>query len=552
MVTHLNNPDADGGGIWLPNIQRPFVWSESQIERVFDSIMREYPIGTLLIWRTKNNIRRRKFIDHYRREIKLSTYNVNVEDSKRKMLVLDGQQRLQSLFIGLLGSYEKKELYFDILSGEPVSPDDIRYKFKFLDNTNVPPRFIKFKKIVFNDKQYNQIAEDIIKSITNPLSDNEKQMIMNNVALIVKVFKGDANIPYQEVDSIDNEQKYTEEDVVEIFIRANSGGTPLGKSDLMFSLLSTIWEESNEQTEELLEEINKTGFAFSKDFVLKTCLTLLEKGAAYNVEKFRAKGTREKIIDEWDEITSSIKFVKDFVYGTTYIHSDKALPSYLALIPLIYFRYHYKEKWSKAKNLDEYLIRSLMTGAFGGTPDNLIDKCVKEINKDQDFITQNIFRVIQESGKSLDLSADTILENRYGSKNIHLFLNYWYKSFDYHPSFENNLPQVDHIFPQSKLRSIKDLNPRSGRYDLLRYKKEDRDQIANLMLLTQEENGAGGKTDILPADWFSNKPESYLDLHAIPKDPELWKLENFERFVEERKNLVLKKFDNLLAKQSFF
>ena len=236
MVTHLNNPDADGGGIWLPNIQRPFVWSENQIERVFDSIMREYPIGTLLIWRTKNNIRRRKFIDHYRREIKLSTYNVNVEDSKRKMLVLDGQQRLQSLFIGLLGSHEKKELYFDILSGDPVSPDDIRYKFKFLDIATIPPRFIKFKKIVFNDKQYNQIAEDIIKSFANPLSDKEKQMIMNNVALIVKVFKSDSNIPYQEVDSIDDEQKYTEEDVVEIFIRANSGGTPLGKSDISCSL----------------------------------------------------------------------------------------------------------------------------------------------------------------------------------------------------------------------------------------------------------------------------------------------------------------------------
>ena len=270
------------------------------------------------------------------------------------------------------------------------------------------------------------------------------------------------------------------------------------------------------------------------------------------MEKFRAEDTRKKIIDEWEEISSSIKCVKDFVFGMTYIHSDKALPSYLALIPLIYFRYHYKEKWSRAKNLDEYLIRSLMTGAFGGTPDNLIDKCVKEINNQQDFVTQNIFKVIQDDGRSLDLNADTILENHYGSKNIHLFLNYWYKGFDYHPSFLNNLPQVDHIFPQSKLKSIKDLNLRSGRYDLLRYKKEDRDQIANLMLLTQEENGAGGKTDILPIEWFGNKPESYLDLHAIPKDPELWKIENFEKFIEERKKLVLKKFDNLLAKQTFF
>ena len=546
MVTHLNNPDADGGGIWLPNIQRPFVWSENQIERLFDSIMREYPIGTLLIWRTKNNIRRRKFIDHYKREIKLSTYNVNVEDSRKKMLVLDGQQRLQSLFIGLKGSYVLKELYFDILSGDPVPPDDIRYKFKFLLPSGIPSRYIKFKDIVFSDKQYNQIAEDIIKAFSPPLSEKDKQIIINNIALIAKVFKSDSNIPFQEVDSIDNEQKYSEEDVVEIFIRANSGGTPLGKSDLMFSLLSATWEESNERMEELLEEINRTGFAFSRDFILKTYLTLLDKGAAYNIEKFRAESTREQIIDKWEEISEAIKAVKDFVEGKTYIRSDKALPSYLALIPLIYFRYHFKEKWSQAKNLDEYLIRSLMTGAFSGTPDNLIDKCVREIIGQQDFITTSIFKVIQDDGRSLDLSPESLLDNRYGSKSIHLFFNYWYKDFNYHPSFENNLPQVDHIFPQSKLKTIKDFNPRSGRTDLLRYKQEARDQIANLMLLTQEENGAGGKTDILPFDWFNDKPESYLDLHLIPKNRELWKLEKYEEFIEERKKLIITKFEKIL------
>lgn len=52
MVTYLNNGEKDGG-FWLPNIQRPFVWKEDQIERLFDSIMREYPISTMLVWQTK-------------------------------------------------------------------------------------------------------------------------------------------------------------------------------------------------------------------------------------------------------------------------------------------------------------------------------------------------------------------------------------------------------------------------------------------------------------------------------------------------------------------
>ena len=102
MVNYLNDEESNGG-FWLPNIQRPFVQREDQIERLFDSIMREYPISTLLVWRTKSPIRRRKFIDNYKYSLKLTDFYVP-EDNKVKLLVLDGQQRLQSLFIGLKGS----------------------------------------------------------------------------------------------------------------------------------------------------------------------------------------------------------------------------------------------------------------------------------------------------------------------------------------------------------------------------------------------------------------------------------------------------------------
>jgi len=87
MVGHLNNEESNGG-FWLPNIQRPFVWREDQIARLFDSIMRDYPISTLLVWRTKSPIRRRKFIDNYKSGLKLTDFYVP-EDTKAKMLVLN-------------------------------------------------------------------------------------------------------------------------------------------------------------------------------------------------------------------------------------------------------------------------------------------------------------------------------------------------------------------------------------------------------------------------------------------------------------------------------
>lgn len=544
MVTYLNNEEKDGG-FWLPNIQRPFVWKEEQIERLFDSLMREYPISTLLIWKTKSNIKRRKFIDNYRYTTKLTDFYVP-EDQKTKLLVLDGQQRLQSLFIGLRGSYEGKEMFFNVLSGDLVAPEDIKYQFKFIDTESARFPWIKFKEIVFSNELFNRIAKSIIDKSGANLTDDQRTRIEDNVARIIKEFCNDETLVYQELDSIDKPETYKEDDVVEIFIRANAGGTKLGKSDLLFSLLISTWEDADEQMEELLDELNRVGYEFTRDFILKTSLSILNKGARYEVGKFRDGTTKESIIQNWDNITKAIKDVKDFLWGKTFLRTDKAVPSYLALIPLVYFRYHYPDKWKVAKNLDEYILRTLITGAFSGTPDNLIDKCTRQISESKNFTLSEIFSVIRADGRSLEITTDNILGQYYGSKDIHLVFNLWYRDFNYIPSYANNTPQVDHIFPQSILRSVKDVNPSSGKQNILRYKWEDRDQIANCMLLTASENGSGGKTDTSPSEWFSDKADDYLDMHLIPKDPQLWKLENFGIFIEERKKLILQKFNYLL------
>lgn len=546
MVSYLNNEEMYGG-FWLPNIQRPFVWREDQIERLFDSIMREYPISTLLVWRTKSRIRRRKFIDNYRSTIRLTDFYVP-EDDKAKLLVLDGQQRLQSLFIGLKGSYEKRELYFDVLSGDLVAPEDIRYKFKFLDAGKAAFPWVKFKETVFSNDLSSRIAKSIINSAGRELTEVEKERIEDNVARISKQFINEELVVYQELDSIDNTDAYREDDVVEIFIRANSGGTRLGKSDLLFSLLTSSWEDADERMEELLDDLNRIGYDFTRDFILKTCLTLLNKGASYEVGKFRDVQIRQELIDKWEDISSAIRDVKDYLSSKTFIRTDRAMPSYLVLIPIIYFRYHYREKWNTVQNIDEYLLRTLLSGAFSGTPDNLIDRCTRVIAATGEFNVPEIFGIIREDGRSLEIVENTLFGQYYGSKNVHLIFNLWYRQFNYTPAYQNNLPQVDHIFPQSLLRKVKKINPRTGRQDLLRYYQEDRDQIANLMLLTAEENGFSGKRDIPPNEWFRDKDDAYLDMHLIPKNPELWELDNYEAFIEERKRLILGKFSHILQR----
>lgn len=545
FVTYINNMEYLGG-FWLPNIQRHFVWDEEQIERLYDSILREYPIGSFLIWKTKGEIKHRKFIDNWKDSIKVMDFYVP-ENGTPKMLVLDGQQRIQSLYIGLLGSYNGKELYFNILSGDLRSPEDMRYEFSFMDRTAKFP-WVKFKSIIFTEKRNKDIKKDILQTSSISISDEQDDRIEENIELVRNVFCAQENIVYQVIDSIDRSDTYSDDDIVEIFIRANSGGTTLNKSDLMFSLLINSWEEADENMYELLDSLNRTGYKFTRDFIIKTCLVLLNQGARYNVDKLRNEAVRQGILDKWEEITKAIKTVKDYVYGSTFLKTDKTIPSYLSLIPLIYLSFHYPDKWSKGlTDYGKYLIRTSLTGSFGGTPDNLLDKIVKQINEDQDFILSNIFGAIREVNRSLEVSKETILGLNYWKKELHLFFNLWY-GFNYQPSLQNNYPAVDHIFPQSLLKKIKVPNPETGKMNIMKYKWQDRDQIGNLMLLTAEENGAGEKTDIIPEIWFADKPDNYLELHLIPKDKNLWKVENFEEFVEARKELILKKFDYLIIK----
>jgi uncharacterized protein with ParB-like and HNH nuclease domain len=406
IVSFLNNSDEDGG-FWLPNIQRSFVWSEEQICKLYDSILREYPISTLLVWKTRSPIRRRKFVDNYKTGLQLSAFYVP-EDDKKKCLVLDGQQRLQSLFIGLRGSYDGRELYLDILSGEVAAPDDVKYRFEFLELPKAQFPWVRFKDVVFSTADPVTAAKELIAKAPSPLSQGEEVKISKHVGIIFKTFQGDDGIAYQELDSTENDV-YGEDDVVEIFIRANSGGTKLGKSDLLFSLLNATWDYANDEMEELLSALNRTGFAFNRDFILKTCLTLLNTGARYQVSKFRTQGVREEIEQKWSSITGAVKDVLDFVVGKTFIRCDKAMPSYLALIPLVYVRYHFPASWKTARDRDSYLIRSLLTGAFSGTPDQLIDDSVAKIKESGSFDAGALFEVIRSQGRSLELTRRALL-----------------------------------------------------------------------------------------------------------------------------------------------
>jgi len=189
IVTLLNQIDSND--IVLPAIQRDFVWSEDKISKLLDSIMRGYPVGIVLVWETYKDIQYRQFEKVYLNGTRPAF--LDNSSNKKLKLVLDGQQRLQALYLALYGSYKGKYLYFDVLSGR-ISDDFEEDKFYFYFAT--PEQ----------SEEWNKEAEDN----RSPDSDND-----DNIEYYSKVsdlFKMDVSAKQKYRKQITKKLKLTEED----------------------------------------------------------------------------------------------------------------------------------------------------------------------------------------------------------------------------------------------------------------------------------------------------------------------------------------------------
>ena len=189
IVSLINQIDSED--IVLPAIQRDFVWSESKIQKLMDSILRGYPIGIVLMWETYQDIQFRRFEKTYRKGIKPAFLDNSSE--KKLKLVLDGQQRLQSLYLALYGHYNGKCLYFDILSGRH-SDDFEEEKYLFYFGTQEDAEG-------WNEEALGYISEDddeeIEKEYFSKVSDlfsldvSEKQRYRKKVTSLLKLCEDD-------------------------------------------------------------------------------------------------------------------------------------------------------------------------------------------------------------------------------------------------------------------------------------------------------------------------------------------------------------------------
>lgn len=568
--------NISSGKYVLPAIQREFVWDVEQIHGLFDSLMRDYPIGSFLFWSVENNkikdYQFYEFVRNYHEKNAAHNNKASIRGKDEIIAILDGQQRMTALYLGLCGTYAyrlprkhynnpdaypTRKLYLNLL--HKSDEHEYEYDFEFLTQEEASTNdethhWFEVGKIV-GMKELSDVNDYLIDNELLSIQPKEISKFANHsLAKLHSVVHTKPTISYY----LENDSRLDK--VLNIFIRINSGGTVLSYSDLLLSIATAQWKDKDAREEiiSLVDTLNGIGdgFNFNKDFVLKSCLVLAGfQNIAFVVDNFNKKNML-RIEDLWETISKYLKLSVSLVASFGYNRSS--LTSNYSVIPIAYYlmsisakdSYVSSTKHTEDKvNIKRWLTLSLIKRVFGGQPDSVLRPIVKiiEEGKAGPFPLQKISKHFSGTTKTITFTNDDIdflLNTSYGQPMTFSILSLLYPNLDV-----NNVFHVDHIFPKSKFttKNLRSLN--INKNDIQNY-MDSVNSISNLQILEATPNIEKLDTDF--DDWvksvYPNKSlrSDYFARHYIPNTS--LGLENFLQFISDRKILIRSKLESILLK----
>ena len=542
----------------LPDIQREYVWDINEIEDLFDSIIDEYPIGSCIFWKTNRKIINEDKPNLYYFISRFEKYKTKNEKSPEVVtnecdyyIVLDGQQRITSLNIALNGSYKyykggrghawdnpkswvEKELYYNLDYHKKNDLEDDEHpkkRFVFLTeeegkNQNV----YKVKHLLAYDK-----LDDFLEFMITSGFDKDSRSDLSTLFLRLHDSSGKGLIHYYCI----NEKSY--DTALDIFVRVNSTGRKLSKSDLLFSTLIDGWKTGKEDIDNLITTMNSNGdgFNFSRDYLMRLCLVLVDADPNLKIKSLTAS-TIKKIRDNWDNIKNACEKLAHLLAEIGL--SDETLTSYNATMPIAYYLYKggkTKDDETK-KEIRKFLSVSLAKRLFGVSSNYALlstRNALKELNCKKIDFSLNLFGNVSLTGGRTfavdEKEIDRWLDNYEKGQSTYIILSLLYPNLKLNQvSFHQ-----DHCHPyvQFEKKNIESLNLSDEK--IAEWQKM-RNLLPNLQFLEGTENEHKNKTPL--KKWI----EEGNDFSYHPEGISL-EFKDFEKFFEERRKLIKNKLKEI-------
>ena len=574
--------------MFLPGIQREFVWDPDQMVQLFDSVMRGYPIGSFLFWSVSGAEAEKrmkyKFVKNYITE---GTYpnefdgknyrNQKINDTtadmpERMTLVLDGQQRLSTFYIGLTGSltergfrrhrekpesWTEKKLYIDFLSDpSETTNDDKKMKYRLEFKEPVPEKsdseyWYEVGKILSVSNRDEVF--DLIDRVVESVGDAHAKHVRTNTLNLWRAIYKEQVISYFEIGSEHNEN------VLDIFRRANQGGTQLGKEEILLSMATAKWSQGPEGIDarnritSMVDRLNRynvdTGFEFDTGFILRNLMVVSDLPIKYDIQNFTDENLQmmRKTFQE-DKFEQSIRDAIGLIQS--FGLDGRSVSSTVAIMPIISFLYEHPgakiESGSEQGRMTRqkifyWLCTTLLKGTYGSGPYTTMTGIRNDIQAagPGEFPIQELQNTLLRNGNQtitfIEEEAREVI-NSINKNNRHsdviLSLIYYPDPANEHKEFN-----MDHIFPKSSLSSENLIENHGMDVERARRYENLRDSVLNLQYLTPEENEK--KSNKQFSEWIETRSEDYRERHYIPKDETLYRLENFEAFLNEREDLMV-------------
>lgn len=545
--------DRVGRDTFLPAIQREYVWNPYQVEMLFDSLLNGYPINSFLFWKIreehKNDWISYDFIRDYDAEKPHNTETNLNGVNKDIYLVLDGQQRITSLYIGLRGSYRffyRKwrtcKLYLNLLKAPGTfNPQERSYDFYFKENADPwpgstePQLWYEVGRILSFDDAED--AKDDIKKELEGLTQEQRDCANRIIGKLHGRLNSANIINYYEETSDEYDK------VLEIFVRTNTGGKKLEYSDILLSTATAKWRKLNarEEINNFTDEIEKigNGYSFGKDFVMKAAMYLTEDlPIQYKVSSFTRENL-ERIEDHWDTtkdaVRDTVKLVSRFGFN------DKNLVTKLALLPIA--QYIRNKNWpsyisSSAEvdvkdqnNIQKWLLMAILKNLLGSSTDATLNQMREVVDEEGNaFPVKELSDKLKVDLTFTDMELDKLLSYNYGTRYSYLILSLIYPGSDWKDKTFNE----DHIYPQASFRT-KELRKRGLSDEVIEQYQSVYNSIANLELLEESENKSKNATPF--DEWIKSRDANFKARHLIP-ELENYGYDHFMEFIEARRELI--------------
>jgi len=543
----------------LPDVQREYCWEPEDIEYLFESILSDYPIGSCIIWKTTgkiindNKLNLYCFLDNCKKkrgERQKNDKNPSiVPNSDEFYIVLDGQQRITSMNIALKGIYSvlpkwkkkdknswiDKELYYDLDCYNNKDDDQYAKHFAFLSSNEISAgNYYKIKNLIKFKSSEEMECLDELKEL-----GASKECIKDLFSLFKRLNSDseDALVHYYCIKEDDYDK------ALDIFVKVNSTGVKLSKTDLLFSTLINGWNSGRDEIEKLLDTNNAKGekFDFSKDYLMRLCLVLCDCDTNLKIQNFD-KGIVNKIRNSWSSIVSSFSSLVDLlvVLGL----SDDDLTSYNATMPLAYYIFKggkFKDDYSK-NEARKFISVSLAQGLFGVASNSALvetRRALQKIDCKKEPFALLLFNDVVLTGnrtfKVTESDIDLWLNKYQKGSGAFIFLTLLYPNCKLNQcSFHQ-----DHLHPFDAFEN-KNIKVLGLDKDTISKWQNMRNLLPNLQLLEASENESKNKTPL--KEWVNDNHTFEYWPNGVSLD-----LKDFELFFEERRKLIKNKFKELFG-----